>query len=197
MSAAGVVLAAGFSRRLGRPKQMVEIGGETLVERAVRVACEAGLDPVFVVINSDVQQAAALRELRCIAVLNAEAEEGIASSIRAGVRRAMKTTDVKGVVLMTCDQITTTADHLRAVCERPEAVTGSAYAGKIAVPAYFPRSSFTQLLALRGDTGAREILRNARGVNAESLNIDIDTEEDVMRAQRLFSGAANAGARER
>ena len=77
-----MVLAAGASRRLGRAKQSVEIGGETLLERAVRVAVQAGLAPVIVV----VRQAGKLRG--CEVVVNALAEEGMASSIRCGVERA-------------------------------------------------------------------------------------------------------------
>ena len=105
-----VVLAAGESRRLGRPKQMEMLGAETLLGRAVRVANEAGLGPVYVVVRpGDEAVMAAARRLRCEVVLNGEASEGMASSIRAGVRAAGDTAE--GVLVMTCDQPAVTADY--------------------------------------------------------------------------------------
>ena len=57
---AGVVLAAGASTRLGRPKQSIVIDGETLVERTVRVVKEAGLYPVIVVVADETMTSAVL-----------------------------------------------------------------------------------------------------------------------------------------
>ena len=65
-----VVLAAGASRRLGRPKQTVVIDGETLVERTVRVVMEAELSPVIVVVSPDAEFVDALRERGCLIVVN-------------------------------------------------------------------------------------------------------------------------------
>ncbi len=187
MSVAAVVLAAGFSRRLGRPKQTLEINGETLLQRAVRVAHEAELEPVFVVTTAHLAEDLAADTVACDLVLNGEAEEGIASSIRAGVRAAEAVQDVAGIVVMTCDQVSTSADHLRALCAHSEQMTGSAYAGRVGVPAYFPRASFSQLLQLEGDAGARDLLRSAEAISAEELALDIDTEEDLERARVLFA----------
>ena len=186
MSVAGIVLAAGFSRRLGRPKQTVTIHGETLLARAVRVAREAGLDPVLAVVQPQASFLPELHALPCTLVANQEAEEGIASSIRAGVRAANGISGVDGAILMTCDQIGTAPAHLRSLYAQAELVTGSGYAGKVAIPAYFPRSTFEQLLALQGDTGARSLLQAGRSIEAESLRLDIDTEDDVARARLLF-----------
>ena len=112
---AAVVLAAGASSRLGRAKQTVVVGGETLVERAVRVAMEAGLAPVIVVVRDEGELAAGLRVRGCEVVVNAEASEGIASSIRCGVERCREL-GAQGILLMTCDQIAVRAEHLRALC---------------------------------------------------------------------------------
>ena len=183
---AGVILAAGFSRRLGRPKQAIEIGGENLVERAVRVAQAASLDPILVVVNAQAVFADRLRAAGCTVVLNEAAMEGLASSIRVGVGAAQIVSGLRGVVLMTCDQIGTRPEHLRSLYAEPDRIQASCYCGKKGVPAYFPCTSFPELLSLRGDTGARDLLRTAHAVQAEESALDIDTEADVTRARQLF-----------
>lgn len=186
MSIAGVVLAAGSSSRLGRPKQTVVLDGETLVERVVRVAQEAGLSPVIAVVNPEGDFGHSLQQLGCLVVINEGFAEGMASSIRRGVAVA-KMLKASGVVLMTCDQVAVTPEHLRALSEDPANITGSGYAGKVGIPAYFPESGFDGLQQLRGDVGAREVLRTARVVVDESLAFDIDTEEDLARARERSS----------
>ncbi len=179
---AAVVLAAGASRRLGRAKQSLEIGGETLLERAVRVAVEAELEPVIVVVRTaDV----ALELCGCDLVVNALADEGMASSIRAGVTRAQEL-GVAGVVVMACDQVALRAEHLRDLCGEVDRVAGSGYAGKVGIPAYFPAEKFLGLMELRGDVGARELLLGAAVVADEALGLDVDTEADVERARRML-----------
>ena len=180
MSIAAVILAAGFSRRLGRPKQTLEFAGETLVERAVRLAHEAGLMQVLVVVNRGAEFCEALERRGCIIVMNELAGEGMASSIRRGVRAA-GSFKASGVLLMTCDQVGLGVGHLRRLLEDPGRVAGSGYAGKRGIPAYFPAAMFDDLLVLKGDTGARELLGEARIVVEERLTVDVDIEEDLAR----------------
>lgn len=179
-----VVLAAGASRRLGRPKQTVVIDGEMLVERAVRVVMEAELSPVIVVVSPDAEFVDALRERGCLIAVNEEAAEGMAASIRRGVETA-RMLQAAGVVVMACDQPRLRAEHLRALVAEPGRVTGSRYAGRTGVPVYFPAVCFEELLRLKGDAGAREMLREAAFVEDEGLALDVDTEADVERARRL------------
>ncbi|HMH11874.1 MAG TPA: nucleotidyltransferase family protein, partial [Edaphobacter sp.] len=110
MSVAAVVLAAGSSSRLGEPKQLVRLGGENLLERAVRVACEAGCAPVVVVLGAGAEMIRSQCSMGDARVLVNEGwEEGMASSIRLGMGILE---DVEGVVLMTCDQPAVTVGHL-------------------------------------------------------------------------------------
>lgn len=181
---AAVVLAAGASTRLGEPKQLVRLGGETLLERAVRTAREAGLSPVIAVVR-DAALIEPLQTLGAQVLLNRRAYEGMSTSIHAGVRwsEGMK---ASGVVLMTCDQPAVTPEHLRALCDEPAGTAGSGYAGKVGIPAYFPAASFAELMSLEGDVGARELLRQARAVSFEALLLDVDTEDDLKRARELY-----------
>jgi CTP:molybdopterin cytidylyltransferase MocA len=184
---AAVVLAAGASTRLGEPKQLVRLAGETLLERAVRTAREAGCSPVVVVLGADAEQIAAQCDLSdAVVVVNDAWSEGMASSIRHGVRTLGSVAkDADGVVLMTCDQPAVTAAHLRALRSTGEA-TASAYAGRRGVPAYLPAAAFAQLMELHGDAGARELLVQARCVELADGELDIDTAEDLAAAERMF-----------
>ena len=183
---AGIVLAAGFSRRLGRPKQAVVLGGETLLQRAARTALEAGLHPVIVVLNAELPEAGGPLP-GCIVLWNESAAEGMASSIRCGVQ-GLAGHEVAGAVLMTCDQVAVTPEHLRTLSAQPSQAAGSGYASKVGVPAYFPVNRFAELLALQGDQGARGMLRDARPVETEALALDVDTDEELARAERWVRG---------
>jgi molybdenum cofactor cytidylyltransferase len=184
VSVAAVVLAAGESLRLGKPKQDVVLGGETLLQRAVRVALEAGFSPVIVVVR-EARFIEQLRERGATVLLNRKAYEGMASSIRCGVAWA-DGVEASGVVLITCDQPGVRAEHLRALAADAGTVTGSRYAGRVGVPAYFPATSFGALMELEGDVGARELLRGAASIVQEQLSVDVDTDEDFRVAQILF-----------
>ncbi len=123
----------------------------------------------------------------CEVVVNALADEGMASSIRCGVARAREA-GVAGVVVMACDQVALRAEHLRALCAEADRVTGSGYAGRVGIPAYFPEAVFGELMELRGDVGARALLQGAAAVVDEGLALDVDTEADVLRGRRALKG---------
>lgn len=180
-----MVLAAGASTRLGRPKQTLEFGGESLVERAVRVAEEAGCAPIIVVINSESDFGDRLQQRGCRIVVNENAAQGMAWSIRWGIRFA-QALNAQGAIIMTCDQPGLRHEHLLALSDDADVITGSEYAGKVGVPAYFPRYAFDALQLLEGDAGARELLRGVKSIPQEELALDIDTEEDFRRAKALF-----------
>jgi CTP:molybdopterin cytidylyltransferase MocA len=182
---AAVVLAAGASRRLGRPKQAVLLGGETLLERAVRAAIYAAFSPVIVVVREDESLAARLRAKGCEVVVNGQADEGMAASIRCGVEIAQQR-GVEGAVLMACDQVGLRAEHLRHLVADGCSVAGSGYAGRVGIPAFFPAAEFVGLLKLRGDVGARELLHGARVVVDETLQLDVDTEAELQRARQIY-----------
>ena len=180
---AAVVLAAGASTRLGEPKQLAVVGGERLLERAVRVAREAGCAPVVVVLGAraeEIRAACVLGDARV--VVNEEWSEGMGASVRVGVGAVG---DAEGAVLMTCDQPAVTAEHLRALMAVGD-VAASAYAGRCGVPAYFPAKAFAALMELWGDAGARGLLREAATVDLDGGELDVDTAADLDEAKRRF-----------
>jgi molybdenum cofactor cytidylyltransferase len=183
---AAIILAAGASLRLGTPKQLARLGSETLIERAVRVAVEAELNPVYGVVPADLPLYPAPGGM--IRVVNHEAAEGMASSIRAGLR-ALETggAPVSGVLILACDQPAVTSGHLCELANGGSDVVASAYAGRKGVPAYFPSTVFEALRGLRGDHGARDLIQNARAVPLPDGDLDVDTMQDLDRARMLYS----------
>jgi CTP:molybdopterin cytidylyltransferase MocA len=187
MRVGAVVLAAGASRRLGEPKQLVMLGKETLLERAVRTAREAGCSPVVVVVGAEHSQVLGKCVLGDAAtVINDQWAEGMASSIRLGVQTLESAAkDVEGVLLMTCDQPAVTVKHLLRLMREPER-KASRYARRSGVPAFFPKKYFDQLMKLKGDAGARELLAEARYEELENGELDVDTPTDLERARKMF-----------
>jgi molybdenum cofactor cytidylyltransferase len=176
-----IVLAAGASRRLGSPKQLVVVGQETLVHRAARIA--RAVAPTIVVIPDTAIATAirnALADLEVTIVENPDAAEGMASSLRAGVAAC------DGDVLLTlCDQIEVPSSHLAALVNASAPIAATSYDGSLGVPAFFSAEFREELLALRGDRGAKTLLqRHARVVMSIALPaaaIDVDDAADVRR----------------
>jgi molybdenum cofactor cytidylyltransferase len=183
MRVGAVILAAGASKRLGLPKQLLMLSGETLLERAVRVARGAECSPVIVVLGASAEVIQARCKLDdAVVMVNEDWAEGMGSSLRVGVGAVR---DLDACVVMTCDMPAVTAGHLLALMSSGE-VTASSYLGKRGVPAYFPGETFQSLMELRGDSGAKDLLRSARAVELVGGELDVDTMEDLTRARALF-----------
>ena len=185
-----IVLAAGGSRRLGQPKQLLMLGGETLIERAIRMANEAGAAPVIAALGAHFESIVASIALNNVILsINDQWEKGIASSIHAGLETiGVVARDASGVLILGCDQLRLTVAHLHALIEAFAAqnqavIVASAYAGVHGVPAIFPRSVFADLFALKGDKGARALLVNPScpliALAFEGGEVDIDEPGDL------------------
>jgi molybdenum cofactor cytidylyltransferase len=183
-SIAAIILAAGDSSRLGHPKQLLLYNGQTLLKNTVMTAHDAGLRPVMVVLGSGLQQSRREVADQPVAVLeNADWREGISSSIRMGV--AGLPARVDAVLLLVCDQPFVSRELLQGMVDQyhttGKPIVACEYSGTLGVPAIFGRSFFADLLALRGEGGAKKIITsNTASVAAVAFPrgaIDIDTLE--------------------
>lgn len=188
MKVGGVVLAAGSSSRLGRPKQLLLHEGKTLVRRTAEAAVAAGLLPVVAVLGAHPEAVAAeLAGLPVHPVLNPDWAAGMGLSLRVGLRALPPEVDAALVVL--CDQLRVDAAHLAALVDtfsRTHApIVASGYAGARGVPALFSRALFAELEALAPEEGARRIIaREPSRVVEVALaggDEDIDTAADLSR----------------
>jgi molybdenum cofactor cytidylyltransferase len=182
-----VVLAAGGSTRLGRPKQLLELRGEPLVRRAARVAAEAGFSPVIVVVGAEAAAIGdALADGTFVVVTNPQWSSGVASSIRRGIAAlSALRAEADGALLATCDQPLVEARHLvrlATALREDRAIAASGYAGTVGVPALFARAVFGELLALEGEHGAKRVVTRDPGrvvrVELPEGECDVDTEAE-------------------
>lgn len=181
---AAIVLAAGESRRLGRCKQLMEIDGVPLIRRAALNALATAPLQVLVVLGADPDPIRrALNGLAVECVDCAQWSEGMGASLRAGLARVRSEADA--ALLLLCDQPALDTAHLAALLarwrERPALAVASRYAGVRGVPALLPRPWFRSLAALRGDAGARDLLRtrdDVIDVVNQALARDIDQPGD-------------------
>ena len=153
-----------------------------MLERAVRVAREAGCAPVVVVLGASAEVIRLQCDLgdACV-VVNEDWASGMGGSVAAGVSYLK---GVDGCVVMTCDMPAVTGAHLKLLMGGE--VTASSYAGRKGVPAFFPKAMFVKLMELRGDKGARELLVEARAVELVGGELDLDTVVDLERVRGMF-----------
>jgi molybdenum cofactor cytidylyltransferase len=183
-----IILAAGSSSRMGKPKQLLAFEGTTLLSRVVSLACQSGDNPVVVVLgaNADVIKKN-LTVSRAEVVVNEGWEEGMASSLRKGLAAMNeKHPEVDGVLILVGDQPYLNNQHIKQLLEAQIKsglpIAACSYSGIIGTPVLFHKSIFLELMALQGDVGAKRIIQNRKQdvvtVLFDKGIVDIDTPDD-------------------
>lgn len=182
-----IVLAAGASTRLGRPKQNLLFQDQTLLERICHTALALENSPVVVVIGANTELKAPIGTK---VVINEEWQEGMASSIRCGMQQLLNIAPaIEMVILTVCDQpfirVELFQDMISVHEQTKLPIVACAYGDSIGTPVLFHHSLFAELLALKGDKGAKQLVNKDKQrvglVNFPLGNIDVDTEEDYVR----------------
>jgi molybdenum cofactor cytidylyltransferase len=181
-----LLLAAGGSRRMGHPKQLILWQGTSLVRRAAETALASRCGELLVVLGSHAEEVSAeLGDLPLRTCLNSDWSEGIASSLRTGVHALGKDADAALVLLADQPKVDSALlDRLIAASEASgRGIAASRYAGVVGVPALFTRRYFEELCALSGDRGARALLEVHHDdcvlVEAPLAGWDVDTPADL------------------
>ncbi len=192
-----LLLAAGASRRMGQPKQLLPVNGQPLIRQMAEVAIATACDPVVVVLGA---HAAAIRphlaDLPLHCMENPDWDTGMASSIRCGLAAIQQLQpQLEAVIVMLGDQPLVTSDLLEGLMTRYQAeqmeqteqtgqaaIVASAYGSVVGVPALFHRRLFPALQSLTGDTGAKPVMAahvdSCVTIPFAAGAIDLDTPQD-------------------
>ena len=183
-----VVLAAGMSSRLGIPKQLIKYKSKSLLQHAVDTALQTTIRPVIVVLGA--YNDAVKKEMNGMEVelIHNEAwQEGMASSLRCGLAGAQKMKPAAdGIIFMVCDQPYVDKALLDSLLlaqnETGLPIVASSYENNLGTPALFHKFFFAGLMELKGDTGARKLIKQHENLVATVAFprgiIDIDTTTD-------------------
>lgn len=185
-----IILAAGASKRLGKPKQLLVFRGETLLTRAVKAALSSGCRPVIVVLSANAESVRReIEEFDVEIAENREWKNGMGTSIRIGLEKLLEMQpDISAAVLAVCDQPFVSADLIEqlAVSFRltNAPIVACSYGDTIGVPTLFSRRLFLELSSLETDGGAKKIIYRHRKsvveIPFEAGATDIDTERDYL-----------------
>jgi molybdenum cofactor cytidylyltransferase len=187
-SLAGVILAAGGSKRLGQPKQLCEWEGKPLICHAIETSLAICAADVIVVTGANaIEVEASIKSYPVRIAQNCNWEAGMSASLRIGIEQ-LSDAQISGVLVMLCDQPLVKADDIMRLVTAWQKLPGepaaSEYAGVKRVPAIFPQHSLSALRELQGDIGARTLLDGYPAVSSvemPSAAFDVDTVEDLAR----------------
>jgi molybdenum cofactor cytidylyltransferase len=194
----GLVLAAGASRRLGEPKQLLAYRGTTVLGATLDMARRCGFDQLLVTVggaSAEVRDQVDFRD--CRVVENEQFASGCSSSIGAAI--GVVDHRAEGIILLLGDQPEVTTDAVRRLAEgaRSSPLGMCRYGDGVGHPFWFRREVFDDLLALHGDKAVWKLLESGRypvhevGV-AGNVPLDVDTWEDY-EALLIHAGGGSTG----
>ncbi|MFD2287638.1 NTP transferase domain-containing protein [Pedobacter petrophilus] len=182
-----IILAAGNSSRLGRPKQLLKFKDKTLIELTIDAALKTPFKPIVVVLGAFADRIQEKLSAEIQFIINERWQEGMASGIAAGLAEILKhSPELENIMIAVSDQPFINAKVLLELQEKQfstkKGIIASRYAQTTGTPALFNKKYFPQLLSLTGNNGAKSMLKlhdnDVETVAFALGNIDIDTEND-------------------
>ena len=185
--AAGLVLAAGNSRRFGSAKLLAALDGRPLLQHVLDLAAEARLDPVVVVLGADapaLRQACSWRDE--VLVVNPDPDAGLSGSVRLGLAQ-LAFSQVQRAVVLLGDQPRLSAKQLRSILAAPadetRPIVVPRYGGSPGNPVLLERAVWPMASGLAGDAGMSQLIRSrpalVRYLDVAGDNPDVDTPADL------------------
>lgn len=194
-----VVLAAGLSSRMGEPKLMLPLAGQTLIRHTALAALACSEHVAVVCRPEDAPLQQELADLPVRLVSNAEASLGLSTSLRAGIAEVQRESGEAAVILLG-DMPGVGTEVLQWVMtkfgETGSRIVRAKYADQPGHPVLFHHSLFPDLLALQGDQGAKPLIAKyaheiAHVEIADKHPADVDTPEDYARLKQGFELGGN------
>lgn len=189
-----IVLAAGASTRMGRPKQLLRYRGRSLLQHSLDTALATAFRPIVVVLGAYAEQMEVeIEGTEVLAVRNGNWATGMGSSVASGLSALLHASpDVEAAFFILVDQPYLGAAHLQQMAQllqRSPHMLGvvSAYGQTTGVPALFSKALFPELLALKGPKGAKPVVMEYRdellAVPFPEGRLDLDTPGDWLGFQ--------------
>ena len=182
-----ILLAAGASTRLGKPKQLLRFQGETLLRRNAKIALAAS-KRVIVTLGSQIEiLRKEIEDLPVEIIENKDWATGMSGSIKVGLKEFLNDADkAKAVIVMVCDQPFVNEKLLEKIItkfqETDSPIVACEYQNALGVPALFRKNLFPELLALDAQTGAKQLIKKyhalAAAISFPEGAFDIDTPAD-------------------
>jgi molybdenum cofactor cytidylyltransferase len=184
-----LVMAAGDASRFGSPKQLAELNGKLLIEYILDSAKPVFGPDLYSVLGANTEQINTIIKDRAQIIFNPNWQQGLGTSIAAGIAFLSEHADYDGVIIVLADQYRISTDDLAYLCEQfsEDMIIATEYGKTAGVPALFPRKYFTALASFSGAKGAKSLLNSdtpdVQRITMSSARFDIDTPEDFSRAQ--------------
>ena len=181
-----IILAAGASRRMGTPKQLLKIDNQTLIERAISLTQALDNQQTVVVLGANAKKISPHipPQEKVNVIINENWQQGMGTTLKAGMEFFLKQPEnFTAIIVMVCDQPYLTTKKLQQLIfkyqETKAAIIATTYHQIKGVPALFDKRIFPKLITLNKDEGARKIIKNYNGVVATvdfpQGVIDLDT----------------------
>jgi molybdenum cofactor cytidylyltransferase len=180
-----IILAAGESKRMGQPKQLLMYKGITLLERAYHLASTIAGGHVTTVLGANAEKILeAIPGFKDKSVYNENWRAGMGASISYGLQAVLKSyPSASAVMFMTADQPLVTAGHLQQLIAAYQtsaaAIVASSYGDTTGIPALFTTRFFRALIELSTEKGAKDIISANTGntvvVPFPAAATDVDT----------------------
>ena len=181
-----LIPAAGGSRRLGQPKQLLRFGSGTLIENAIANASSCAPAEIIVITGAHAEEVRAVAHDAPVRwVHNPQWPDGLGSSIAIGADNL--SSDASGVLIMLCDQWRIETPDLQALISAwhadPDSIIATQAGGRYMPPVIFPSGLFDQLKTLKGDRGARSLLKShpswVTAIPLENAGFDLDSQDHL------------------
>jgi len=191
---AGIILAAGSSKRMGSVKPLLPWGDGLLLERVIKNASRSDLSSLIVVLGYKAEIILERIDFHnSTVIINPDYRKGHSSSLQAGLNAVSADTD--GALFLLGDQPFVTVETINRLIltfsVRPSSLVIPTFCGKKGNPVLVHRSIFSMLQKITGDTGPRILFDRLReqiqevDVSDPGIHIDMDTMEEYQRLVRL------------
>ena len=186
-----LVLAAGESRRMGKPKQLLPWKHTTLLNYTIETV-QTVAEKVVVVLGANADLIKPTLTTKVKTITNNNWQEGMGTSIALGVKHLIANDHPEYILVVLADQPLMDALFLNQLIanKNPNAIMATSYADGVGVPVLFPKKYFAQLTRLNKDYGAKKLLKlfhkDVQQFNAGQKVVDLDTPEGYAKYYSAF-----------